>query len=253
MDSKTKTIVLILMTIGLIITTIYFWDNGIYIPASLVLGVPIILGFIAIILLADALRLRTPQIIFNEGHYSIRPQDIKSIPWQESTDDPKKKSIYCESLAVCLTGGIQAGELNLKGPRDAPVLIFPDVFLTGKWGGYDCEGHLDRTPFNLLPLYVQDYLTDLNETGGITSQETRHRIDYDSTPFFYGNTSMIDGSLTPTNAMIERKNKRLNQEAGFYEHQQNRYISSQQKYKDYDKKEYIVATPVKSKSDEDDA
>ena len=240
MTAQNKMILFILLFLGLIIATIYWWDIQFSIPTSLFIGEPVIFGIIMIILIADAMRLRTEHIIFNEGHYSIRPADLKFLPWQESSNDTDP---FNETLMICLTGGIQAWELYLKGSKDHPILIFPSIYLMEEGHNYLCLAHLDKTPFQRLPLYVQDYLIALNTSGGLL--ETKGRINYESTPFYYGNTSMIDGSLTPTSAALERKLKLQNEESTFYEQRHNRLISSKQRERDLDKREVIYATPLK--------
>lgn len=246
MDSKTRTILFLVLILVIIIATIYWWDVQFSIPTALVIGLPILISVIIIILIADAMRLRTEHFIFNEGHYSVRPADLKDLPWQESTTDPNNKNPYSETLKVCLLGGIQAWELYLRGAKDHPVLIFPSIYLMEIGHNYACLAHLDLTPFNRLPLYVQDYLTGLNSSGGLL--ETKGRMNFETTPFYYGNTSRIDGSLTPTNAAEERKLKLQNEESTFYETRQNRLIQSAQKDKDFNKTEVIYATPIKQKN-----
>jgi hypothetical protein len=93
---------------------------------------------------------------------------------------------------------------------------------------------------------VQDYLIALNSTGGLL--ETKGRMNFETTPFYYGNTSRIDGSLTPMNAAKERTLKLQNEENTFYEQRQNRFISSAKKDQDFSKKEVIYATPLKQKN-----
>jgi hypothetical protein len=246
MDSKTKTILFILLGLGIIITTIYWWDVSLNIPTALVLGLPVFVTVIIIILIADAMRLRTEHFIFNEGHYSIRPADLKDLPWQESTNDAVNRNPFSETLKVCLLGGIQAWELYLRGAKEHPVLIFPAIYLMEVGHNFVCLAHLDKTPFHRLPLYVQDYLIALNSTGGLL--ETKGRMNFETTPFYYGNTSRIDGSLTPMNAAKERTLKLQNEENTFYEQRQNRFISSAKKDQDFSKKDVIYATPLKQKN-----
>ena len=245
MKSQSKIILLVLSALATAIATIYWRDITFTMPAALPLGSIIIITFIISMLFTDAWRLRTEHIIYNEGHQSIRQKDIIYLPWQESTHDPDKKRPFNEMLAIVFTGGIDYFGISLGGPSDSPILVFPCSYLLKEGANFHCLTHLDMVPFRQLPMYVQDQMVSLSISG-----ELKHRIDFKETPIFYGNLSKIDGSLTPTNAALERKFKLQNEESTYYEQTINRLYNVKGKDKDFNKKEIIVATPLKRQQDD---
>jgi hypothetical protein len=247
MKSENKIILLILSCLATAIATVYWKDITFTMPAALPLGSIIIITFVISMLFTDAWRLRTEHIIYNEGHGSIRQKDIIFLPWQESTYDKTKRHSFNEMLAVCFTGGIDFFGISLAGPVDYPVLIFPSAYLLKEGGNFHCLAHLDMIPFRQLPLYVQDHLISLTLIG-----ETKHRIDFKETPIFYGNLSKMDGGLTPKNAADERKFKLQNEESTYYENTINRLYNVKGKEKDFDKKEIIIASPLKRQDEQQD-
>ena len=245
MRSQSK---IILIVLGILITcfaTFYWQDYTLTLPAATILGSMVIVSFVMSILFSDAWRLRTEHLIFNEGQYSIRQKDIVFLPWQESTHDNIGKNPFNEMLAVVFTGGIDYYGISLGGPADSPILVFPAIYLMREGSNFHCLAHLDMLSFRQLPLYVQDHLISLSHAG-----EFKYRIDVKNTPIYYGNLSKIDCSLTAGNAALERKFKLSNEESTFYEQRQNRLISAQQKDKDFNKKEIIIASPLKRQKDE---
>ena len=244
---QNKMILLVLACLATAIATIYWKDVTFTMPAALPTGTLIIVTFVISMLFADAWRLRTEHIIFAEGHYSIRQKDIIYLPWQETTHDETKKHTFNEMLALCFTGGIDYFGISLAGPIDSPILIFPVMYLLKEGSNFHCMAHLDMIPFRQLPLYVQDHIISLSNTG-----ELKHRIDFKETPIYYGNLSKIDGSLTAANAAQERKFKLQNEESTFYEGTINRLYNVKGKEKDFDKKEIIIASPLKKREDQQD-
>ncbi|MBE3086239.1 MAG: hypothetical protein IMZ52_09575 [Actinobacteria bacterium] len=247
MKSENKIILLVLSCLATAIATVYWKDITFTLPAALPLGSVIIIIFVISMLFTDAWRLRTEHIIYTEGHQSIRQKDLIFLPWQESTYDKNKQHPFNEMLVVCLSGGIDFWGISLGGPIDAPILIFPSRYLLKEGSNFHCLAHLDMIPFRQLPLYIQDYLISLTKVG-----ETKHRIDFKDTPIYYGNLSKIDGSLTATNAATERKFKLQNEESSYYEQTINRLYNIKGKEKDFDKKEIIIASPLKRRDEQQD-
>lgn len=248
MKAQNKILLIVLAILITAIATIYWRDVTFTLPAASLLGSFIILAFILILLINDSLRFRTNQITWIGGHSSIRDDDIFFLPYQEvKLKEEKKGTPFNEELAVCMTGGMHYGKsgITFGGPVDFPVLIFPSIYLRKTGHSYNCKAHMDIIPFIQLPLYVQDHLIGLIEKGDLKS-----RIDYKETPIWYGNLSIIDGSLTKENLAAERDFKQHNQEVSNAESRINRLYDDIRKNKDSSSKDIIVPISKFGKDEE---
>jgi len=249
MKSQSKIILLVLSALATAIATIYWRDITFTLPAAFLLGSTIIIIFIVILLINNSLRFLTNQIIWIGGHSSIREDDVFYLPYQEvKLKDDKNEYPFNEELAICMTGGMHYGKsgITFGGPIDSPILVFPSIYLRKTGHCYSCKAHMDIISFGQLPLYVQDHLIGLIEKGDLKS-----RIDYRETPIWYGNLSMIDGSLTKENLAAERDFKQHNIEVSNAEKRLDRVYDLNRKDKDSNKKDIFIASSLKSNDDEE--
>ncbi len=202
----------------------------------------VILGWSSV-LLVDAWRGQTNQVISNRGHVSVRGKDIITIPWQEPSSENSKKKISLGSMTIMLTGGFDVGlpwGISWPGPVEAPVYIFPSIYHKKEQHDFHIAANLTHYTYKELPSYLRDEFRGLNRLP-----ESKNRIHPTKTPIWLATTSHMDGSATSENLIIERERKHENRELTESENRQERLYRVMRKEKEAGEKKYIIGKPIK--------
>jgi len=143
----------------------------------------------------------TTRVICNAGHYSIRPDDVKHVPWhsefmgKDKKGNPEKKGLTV-NMSLMFTGSMHINNFfTAEGRPNDPVLIFPSIYEQKEENNYHCYANLYPCEIEELPLSLQQILYMFPR-----------RVDR-TTPILYGLTSHIDGSSTTTNLDLQEKLK----------------------------------------------
>jgi hypothetical protein len=207
----------------------------------------IMISFLISILFADSWRLHTDHVVAPDLHCSIRTKDIVTIPWQETKiNENDSISPLAEEMALLFTGGIDYYGISLPGGADSPVVVLPSAYLDIEGNQYQANVFLDFVMFKNLPLYIQDQLIEFIETG-----ELSHRINFEETPFFYGNigTPLMDFPSTISKRRLIKLQAKSPDE---YLKKVDRILHIQKKEADSHKRDIYVVPSLRRQQDEEE-
>ena len=180
----------VIAILSVILVSYVFRNYTIAIPAPMPFGSAFIILLLFSNLLYEIFRGKSPQVISNQGHHSINTtKDIKRIPLQSSLMNEKDKDlITIGDFFLMFPGGVEAWGLSVKSTSDYPIYLFPANHAEKEDESYRITSNLVKTEFAELPRYFRYALSPY-----------KRRIKPGSTPIYYGITSHIDGSATPSN------------------------------------------------------
>jgi len=171
----------------------------------------IAMGFWGIIEISiPIMRGMTTRVICSNGHYSIRPDDVKHVPWhciiekdeknkgkdkEKNDEKPQKVTI---NMSFMFTGSIHIDNFfTCQGRITDPIIIFPSIYEGKEENNYHSYANLYPTTAAELDKGLQDILKLYSK-----------RVN-EKTPILFGCTSHIDGSATTENLNFEMKMKEL--------------------------------------------
>ena len=191
-------------------------------PATYIgfIGLVVWLFMIFIMIMLEGM---SPQILTNEGNWSLNRKDIHPIPWLETIKDEKTNKVITErigDLLVKFPGGIDKGNLNPNAGLGKPIFIGPEKFMVKEGLSYHDYTNYQPYESTRLKLYIQEWLW--------SEYPARMRK---KPVIYYGTTSHLDFSDTLSNLMFEQKAKQENADATYFKKKWQDLMDAKQREK----------------------
>lgn len=187
-----------------VIISYIFRNYVIEVPAPLPFGVMFIALLLFSNLMYELMRGASPQVISNQGHFSINTtKDIKRVPWHtEMLNEKDQRNESLGDMMVMFPGGVESWGISARSTSDYPVYIFPAVYVEKEGTSYRITANLTKYDYSELPRYIRYVLLNYSR-----------RVKPGKTPVYYAVTSHIDGSATPKNLQIVLEARSENKES----------------------------------------